>query len=366
MVSPEAYAYVMIADRALLAAAGRDLLGALLLLLALELRGLRGGELLLLALAVDALADLLVLLLELAGLGLERDHLLRLVELLLDRGLRGLGGFALALLRELRLRVLGLAGLLLGLDHVDRLGQLRGLFVRELLGVADLDEDDRANGDERDQEREHADDDPPASALGTRRQCEHGRQKRVFLRRELAGRPGAPEPRLFHRLVAPQEAFDPALRVPLLSGRADLREEARIFLVLVEPAAERGPGLDQRFVDELDGGRVHDNEARRDQQAEDPIGIAAELAQLGCIDARARALRGDQALEDRARELLIVPREARDHLVGVGRERTRDAADRAVALLGEPAMLAIAGLPQLRRGELEQRRRTGRRLERVE
>ena len=92
-----------------------------------------------------------------------------------------------------------------------------------------------------------------------------------------------------------------------------------------------------------------------------------ELVEIGELDDRARALRRDEPAEDLLRQLLLRARSAARHVVGVGRERALDAADRAGSSRPSASgSLAIARVPQLRRRELQQRQRAGRAGERVE
>ena len=208
-----------------------------------------------------------------------------------------------------------------------------------------------------------------AGEHGERRECDRhcgaadpGRARRDGDRRveeralalgQLALIAPAPQPRLVERLASPQEARGPALGVPLLRGAADLREVRRVLLVLVEPAAQRRPARDQRLVDELD--RAFAARSARRAAAPRPARAtmrwtSGEMSRSSAdVDDRARALGRDQPLEDRAHELAVAGRELREHLVGVGRERARDAAHRGVALARQHAPLAVALLPQLRR-----------------
>ena len=113
---------------------------------------------------------------------------------------------------------------------------------------------------------------------------------------------------------------------------------------LLEPAAQRRPGVDQRLVHDLDGGAgaavagLHDEQARLDQLVDEPLHLAALARQLGELverDDGARALGGDQPQEQRARQRTRRRRQLGEHRVGVAGERAGDAAEPLVALDGE-------------------------------
>src|SRR5690606_11989933 len=110
-----------------------------------------------------------------------------------------------------------------------------------------------------------------------------------------------PQPRFLHRLAAPEQALGASLAVPLLRGGAQLCEIRGVLVVLVEPALQRRPRLDQRFVNELDGAgafaaRLYDEQASAHEVRDDAIDIWTHVAELGDVDDRARALRRDEAL----------------------------------------------------------------------
>ena len=121
----------------------------------------------------------------------------------------------------------------------------------------------------------------------------------------------------------------------------ELREERGVLLVLVEPAPQRRPALDQRLVDDLDraaaahrrasarraGARATSRSITRASSA----ARGAELLQLGELDDRARALGRDQLRKIFCVSSLRVAFMLRDDLVGVRGERAGDAADRLVA-----------------------------------
>src|SRR6185436_18406155 len=107
-------------------------------------------------------------------------------------------------------------------------------------------------------------------------------QRALVARAELLGLGG--------RLAAPQQARIEALLLPLARRDAQLIDQRRVVLVLVEPAPQRRPALDQRLVDDLDRRalvalqRLDDQQAGVDHvidQALDLADLARQLAQLG-------------------------------------------------------------------------------------
>ena len=69
----------------------------------------------------------------------------------------------------------------------------------------------------------------------------------------IVGKAGLEAARLLGGLAAPQQPLGLAAAVPLEGDRAQAGAELGVVLGLVEPAAEQGPGGDERLVDQLDG-----------------------------------------------------------------------------------------------------------------
>src|SRR6185436_6600596 len=179
----------------------------------------------------------------------------------------------------------------------------------------------------------------------------------------------APQAGFLGGLAAPQQARGVAPGLPLLGGVAELLEERGILVVLVEPAPQQRPAVDQRLVDQLDGGArggaaalggggLADQQARADEAIDEAVdlgGIGRQLVELGDGREGAGALGGDQAQEQRADQRLLALAALGDDRVGVARQRAGDAADAVVAVDGEPAARAVAHLPELGGGELQER-----------
>ena len=119
----------------------------------------------------------------------------------------------------------------------------------------------------------------------------------------------------------------------------------------------------------LAGGGLADQQARANEPIDDAVdlaGVGRQLVELAHRHDRAGALGGDQAQEQRTDQGLLARRALGDHGVGVAGERTGDAADAVVAVGVSMAAVAVARLPQLAGGELEQRQRARGVLEVIE
>ena len=110
-------------------------------------------------------------------------------------------------------------------------------------------------------------------------------------------------------------------------------------------------------MDDLDDGHVGVVVADDEQAGVDEVGEhaggAGQLLELAARRGDAGAVAGDEAGEQRAHDVLIATRERVVDLIGVGRQRAGDAAEREVAIARDAMRGAIARVPQLRGGEAE-------------
>src|SRR5262249_60582478 len=102
------------------------------------------------------------------------------------------------------------------------------------------------------------------------------RPPRAARRGRLLALPLLPAPRVLRGLASPQEPFGSAARLPLLRRAAQPRAHLRVALLLLQPARERRPRLDQRFMDQLHHalvppGALHRGEPRLDEPIQHPI-----------------------------------------------------------------------------------------------
>src|SRR5262245_10382372 len=180
--------------------------------------------------------------------------------------------------------------------------------------------------------------------------------------------PPAPALVLGERVPAPQEARVAALGVPLARRGAELFHERGVTLMLVEPAPQCRPAMDQRLMHDLDRGTVaaieflHDQQAAIDQQVQQPLYLVAlggELTQLGEPYDRAGLLGGDQPEQNRPAERYFLWPEVTEHAIGVARQRAGHAAHRDVSRVREQAARSISCLPEPCGRELKQRQRAG-------
>ena len=161
----------------------------------------------------------------------------------------------------------GVLGRLLAPDHVELLRdpvlglpRARRLAARDVrlvnrraLGPTDLNQRDRAAGDDGRQEADRPQGGPAPEALRPRGELRDGLEKGLLAPGEAIGMARAPKARLLHRFAAPEQPLRLAARVPLLRGGAQLRAERGVLVALVEPAPQRRPPAGERLVDELDG-----------------------------------------------------------------------------------------------------------------
>jgi hypothetical protein len=156
---------------------------------------------------------------------------------------------------QIRLREQTLTLAVAALGPRGRHAQLVPLTTRLALGAGDPHERHARDRQEDHRDRHDGGDDPPAP-LGSRGDVAHRVQVRVLAPAQLAAVMRKPRQGPARGLVAPQHAVVAVAGLPLRGRRAQARQERSVVAVLVEPADQRRPALDQRLVHELDGAVV--------------------------------------------------------------------------------------------------------------
>ncbi len=225
----------------------------------------------------------------------------------------------------------------------------------------------------------------PRAPLGERR---HGADEGLLGGGQPARVALAPELELPEGRAGPEQVVRPAVLVPHVGRLAQLVAQLGALGVLGLPAHQPRPGGEQRLVDDLDAppdsvallapDLERGQEPRIDQRLQDhgrrrarvehgrPGGPGLVLQHLRHdedrqelldVPGRPRPLRRDQVAEELPHDRPARFSDLRQGRLGVPRQRAPHPAHRVVRLAGEVAGLAVALLPQLRRGERDQRKR---------
>ena len=147
---------------------------------------------------------------------------------------------------------------------------------------------------------------------------------------------------------------------PLLGGEREVAVEPVTIAVLVQPGSQTGPRSTHRFVGDLDGVPVGDDQTSADEGVEHRIG-RRRARQRAAGDSLTNGVAGlgdgDQAQEHVAGRPPTVRAQRVDHLVGRPSDRPLHAADGAVAGgCQHPPFTPLIGLGQ---GVGQQRQRSG-------
>ena len=151
-----------------------------------------------------------------------------------------------------------------------------------------------------------------------------------------------------------------AERVPAIGGGAEMAHDALTGDVVVEPAAQPGPGPSQRLMGDLERVLLCRDESGTNQQPDDTFTTrVAQQAAAGHPAADRITLegRGDEAEQDGAQRRPLLRREAVVEPIGRAGDGAPDAAAAAVALDRQGA--ALAPTPGLHERMRQQRKTAG-------